>query len=234
MEREECLAIAKDKGWDYLVMNFAHKIEEDFWEEFISEVKLKWLLPMRRFSDEFMENFRDLMGEKLYKKYMAIYYLLDISEEDNRIFSDLVLTFLQNIRKKEEINYLVDEYSKNNKVYEDTAVSILMEYVREHYDLIGNSSLSNDLLEKIAISYLKIQMYVKDYGITEPADFKKFLNKMKKKDELFRAEVMTSVYDDIPEYTNMVVVVLLDVIQGIGSIEMSFVVEQSRQFSFSI
>lgn len=109
-----------------------------------------------------------------------------------------------------------------------------MEYVREHYDLIGNSSLSNDLLEKIAISYLKIQMYVKDYGITEPADFKKFLNKMKKKDELFRAEVMTSVYDDIPEYTNMVVVVLLDVIQGIGSIEMSFVVEQSRQFSFSI
>ena len=107
MKREECIEIVKKYGWDYLIFNHTHDIEEEFWEEFISEVDINNLLQRRRFSDDFMEKFKNVIGDVLYRKYKAIYCLLDLSNKGESVYSDTVKTYLNNLHNKSELSYIL-------------------------------------------------------------------------------------------------------------------------------
>ena len=234
MNREECIEVVNKQGWDFLVFNHSGEIEEDFWEEFIGEINIEMLLQRTRMSNEFMDSFKSFMGDDVHKKYKSIYCLCELSEGDDKVYSDIAKTYLSHLRNKKDINYILKDFEQNSDVYEHAVNVLMSEYVRKHYDDLGNKSLSKKLINKIASSYLKVHKFYRDYGMTEPDEIKKFFKKMKKKGDIYSVNVLTSEFADFQEFDRMAVIVSLEVVEGIGPIVLSFLAQSGNPFNFSV
>ena len=192
------------------------------------------LLQRVRLSDEFMDEFRDFMGERVYKKYKAIYYLCELSKEDESVYADVVKTYLSQLKVKHDMSYVLKDYTNNGHVYKDVINIILSEYIKEYYDDLGNKCLSRGLIKKIANTYLKIQDFYREEGITEVEETKKFFKKLKKKGDIYRATCVTTVLESEIVEDKSVIVVAFEPVEGIGSISTSFYIDGNISYNFSV
>ncbi len=165
MKKEEYIDLANKKGWDHLLLNYSSDIEEDFWSEFIGEIDIEMLLQNVRVSDDFMEVHKFLIGDKLYKKYKAIYFLCDLSDEGENVYSDVTKAYLSHLKKQSGLNKIVNEYRENINVYNDSIIDIVSVHIREHYSTLGNTALSSSLINKISKLYLDIQDFYLQQGV---------------------------------------------------------------------
>ncbi len=230
MKKKDYIDLANQKGWDYLLLNHSNDIGEDFWNEFIGEVDIEMLLQNVRVSDQFMEEHKFFMGEKIYKKYKAIYFLCDLSDEGENVYSDVTKAYLSHLKKQSNLNKIVNEYQENNSVYTDSIIDIVSVHIRELYDEIGNTALSNSLICKISKLYLDIQDFYLQHGVSDKDSVKSFFKDLKKKGRVYSVAGFSSTYDDMDK---TVLIVSIEPVEGIGKIDLSFLSDNVySKFSF--
>lgn len=230
MKKEEYIDLANKKGWDHLLLNYSNDIEEDFWSEFIGEIDIEMLLQNVRVSDDFMEDHKFLIGDKMYKKYKAIYFLCDLSDEGENVYSDVTKAYLSHLKKQSNLNKIVNEYRENSNVYNDSIIDIVSVHIREHYNTLGNTALSISLINKISRLYLDIQDFYLQQGVYNKESVKSYFKDLKKKGRFYSVSGFSSTYDDMDK---TVLVVSIEPVEGIGNLQLTFLSDNVySKFSF--